>query len=333
MVERTDGVELLLDVGLQRLVTGSAEVRIMAPDGRWQSWEVKAAGHSPSPAEISRARNTAIANGSDGVLFVVAAAGSALTSAAQRDARVGYAAVRNATVSLHGQLHRATAREVAPVPQGRTSFVRFGVLRLFALLEGAVLSQSAIGRQLGASHVAVAKQLSTLEPLVRRTGDGWSTGDRGACWEAFMASYPGPQGLSTFWMATGTTADQLSRIESTASASDRATSAIALSGDHAADFYAPWRRPTRLTGYVTRMPDMDSLGFAEVRQAEATVELRLPKDRTVLAMSRDRWDPRWAKRFVDPVLAAWDLRRTGGGDVEAAVQHLRDRALATELWS
>lgn len=332
MVERTDGIGLLLDVGLERRVTGSADLEILAPDGRWRPWEVKVARHSPSPVEIGRARITAIANGSDGVLFVVAAAGSALTSAAERDPRVGYAALRNATVSLYGQLHRATARETAPVPQGRVSFVRLGALRLFALLGGAVLSQSAIGRHLGASHVAVAKQLPALEPLVRRRGGGWSAPDSGACWDAFMTSYPGPQGLSTFWTATGTTVDQLKRIESTGWGSGDTASMFALSGDQAADFYAPWRRPTRITGYASRMPDMVSLGFAEVRQDEATVELRLPKDQTVLPMSRVRERRTGRTRFVDPVLAAWDLSRTAGGDVEAAVRHLRDQTLARQLW-
>ncbi|WP_187266219.1 hypothetical protein, partial [Escherichia coli] len=163
--------------------------------------------------------------------------------------------------------------------------------------------------------------------------DGWSTGDAGACWDAFIAAYPGPQGLSTFWTATGTVADQLNRIESSGWASHDTANMLALSGDQAADFYAPWRRPTRITGYVSRMPDMTSPGFAEVRQDEATVELRMPKDRTGVPMSRVRGRRGERTRFVDPVLAAWDLNRTAGGDVEAAVRHLRDQTLAMELWN
>ena len=72
-----------------------------------------------------------------------------------------------------------------------------------------------------------------------------------------------------------------------------------------------------------------------MRAADATVELRIPRDPTVQAMSRT-WEPSSggeARRYSDPLIAAWDLGRSPGGDVESAVAQLRDRVMREILWS
>jgi hypothetical protein len=110
---------------------------------------------------------------------------------------------------------------------------------------------------------------------------------------------------------------------------------LIVSGDFAADFYAPWRRPARLIGYVSAEPPLERYGFAAVRAADATVELRVPRDPTIQVMSRiavpGSGDEE--RSYADPLMAAWDLSQSLGGDVESAVAELRDRAVREILWS
>lgn len=328
-----DGVELLLDVGLDRRIIGSAEVEIRAGDGQWSRRQVLLLRHSPSPHEIDRVVAT-LRPHVDGLLFVVARAGRALDRAAKRDRRIAYAAVDDAVVCFQGELYRTgEGRPFAPTHPGRTSWVRLAMLRLFALGPTGAQSQSGIARRLGVSHVAVGKQLPLPEELVERTPAGWQVVDRAACWSRFMADYPGPRGLTTYWAATGDLTAQLGRIERVMH--ERGDVAPAVSGDIAADFYAPWRRPSRAVAYVTNQPPLEEHAFAAVRSSDATVEVRTPRDPTVLTMSRE-WPftgDRATRRYTDPLITAWDLRRSPGGDVDSAIDQLRARMLREPLWA
>jgi hypothetical protein len=323
-VESSEGIELLLDAGLDRRITGSAEVEIGDGAGRWSRRQVLLLRHSPSPQEIDRAV-AALRPHVDGLLFVVARAGRALDRAAERDHRIAYAAVDDAVVAFQGRRHRAgEERPAAAARVGRVSWVRLAMLRLFALGAADPVSQAEIARRLDVSHVAVGKQLPLPDDLVARTPDGWQVVDRAGCWDRFMAEYPGPRGLTTYWAASGDLAEQLGRIERVAN------EAPAVSGDFAADFYASWRRPSHIVAYVVSQPPLEEHGFASVRSADATVELRTPQDPTVLTMSRTwRSMPR---RYTDPLVAAWDMRRSSGGDVDSAIAQLRARALREPLW-
>ena len=93
--------------------------------------------------------------------------------------------------------------------------------------------------------------------------------------------------------------------------------------------------PSQVVAYVTDQPALEEHGFATVRSADATVELRTPGDPTVLTMSRE-WPATRdgsSRRYTDPLIAAWDLRRSPGGDVDEAVEQLRARVLRESLWA
>jgi hypothetical protein len=331
-VEAVDGVELLLDAGLDRRITDSAEIDVGTGNGRWSRRQVMLLRHSPSPREIDRAV-TALRSHVDGLLFVVPRAGRALRRAAEDDHRIAYSAVDERIVCFQGETYQAgEQRSGRPLHPGRTSWTRLAMVRLFALSPAEPLSQSEIARQLGVSHVAVGKHLPLADELVKRTPAGWQVADRAGCWDRFMADYPGPRGLTTFWAATCDPAAQIHRIESMAR--ERGDVLPAVSGDLAADLYAPWRRPSRVVAYVTSQPPLEEQGFAVVRPADATVELRTPRDPTVLTMSRELPARREGspRRYTDPLIAAWDLSRSSGGDVDSAVDQLRARALRERLW-
>jgi hypothetical protein len=202
-------------------------------------------------------------------------AGRTLNAAAKRDRRIAYAAVDDAVVCFEGKLHQAgDDRPTTPTHPGRTSWTRLAMLRLFALSQVEPMSQSEIARRLGVSHVAIGKQLPLPHHLIERTPAGWQVVDRAGCWDRFMADYPGPRGLTTYWAATEDLAAQLDRIERVAHERDDAPPAV--SGDFAADFYAPRRRPSRVVAYVTSQPPLAEHGFATVRSADATCELHTP---------------------------------------------------------
>jgi hypothetical protein len=334
VVESAAGVELLLDVGLARRITGRAEVEISVGDQRWSRRKVLLLRHSPSPAELDRALASATKSHYDGVYFVVGTAGSTLTDAAERDPRVAYAAVDQGVVSFLGAIYRASDRDPDTVARpARVSWTRLAVLRLLALRPQEPLTQSAIANRIGVSHVAVGKQLPALDGLIERAPGGWQTPDRAACWDRFMADYPGPLGLASYFGATGEPAEQVVRVEQVVRG--QLEEQLIVSGDFAADFYAPWRRPARIVGYVSAQPPLELHGFAVVRAADATVELRIPRDPTIQAMSRT-WVPSSGgegRRYSDPLIAAWDLSRSPGGDVGSAVAQLRDRVMRETLWS
>jgi len=328
------GVELLLDVGLYRKITASTEVDISLEGKNWSRRQVLLARHSPSPAELDRALATAAKSGYDGVYFVVGAAGSALSEAAGRDPRVAYAAVDRGMVSFLGTIYRVgDDRSAASARSARVSWTRMAILRVYALRPQGPLTQSAIASRIGVSHVAVGKQIPALDGLIERAPGGWLARDRAACWDRFMAEYPGPLGLVSYFAATGEPAGQLVRAERIVRG--RPGESLIVSGDFAADFYAPWRRPARVIGYVSAEPPLERNGFAAVRAADATVELRVPRDPTIRAMSRMAASGTGVgeRCYADPLIAAWDLSRSLGGDAESAVAELRDRAMRETLWS
>jgi hypothetical protein len=160
-----------------------------------------------------------------------------------------------------------------------------------------------------------------------------------------MAEYPGPGGLATYWLGIDEPAHQLKRARQafhSQAAHPQTTDGSPpplLSADLACDYYAPWRKPTKIVLYGTTIHSLRDSGFAEVRSAEASLELRVCKDPTISAMA-GHWETSGIdhasafveNELVDPLLAAWDMKRTLGTDVPEALEKVRSRALRMAKW-
>lgn len=333
-IDPTQGVELLLDVGLRRRIVNANTIEIASRNGKWTPQRVVPLRHSPTPSEIQR--DLEKTDQRTGVFYVVHRAGAALSDAAASDMRIAYAAIQDGTVSFLGEIHNSSEPAVvAATPRRRIPWARYGIVRLLALSSTA-LTQVEIARRTGVTQAAVSQTMSHLDTQVARTPEGWQAIDRGALWDYFMRTYPGPGGLATYWLGIDDPASQLARVQRAGHASEKHN---LVSGDVAADYYAPWRRPSRVVLYASSMNSLQKAGFAEVRAREASLEIRVAADPTIAPMA-GHWETTGQdhsalfinNELVDPLLAAWDMSRTPGSDVPEALHKLRDRALRMAKW-
>jgi transcriptional regulator with XRE-family HTH domain len=333
-IDPTQGVELLLDLGLRRRIVNANTIEIASRKGKWTPQRVVPLRHSPTPSEIKR--DLEKTDPPTGLFYVVHRAGTALSDAAGSDKRIAYAAIQDGMVSFLGEIYNSSEHAVvAATPRRRIPWARYGIVRLLALSSTA-LTQVDIARRTGVSQAAVSQTMSHLDNQVARTLKGWHAIDRGALWDYFMRTYPGPGGLATYWLAIDDPASQLARVRQASRTPEKRN---LVSGDIAADHYAPWRRPSRVVLYTSSMKSLHKAGFAEARAHEASLEIRVAADPTIAPMAGN-WETSGQhhstliinNELVDPLLAAWDMNRTPGPDVPEALHKLRNRALRMAEW-
>ena len=140
-------------------------------------------------------------------------------------------------------------------------------------------------------------------------------------WDHFMAEYPGPGGITTYWWHDAPLQEQARMV-------NERTEAL-LSGDLAARAIAPWRQPEHVTMYLGEGFDPSTLGFALGAPGDYTLSVTVPADKTIFATAT-AFAP--APGYVDPVIAAYDVRMTGtSGDENEAVERIRDRVVRAAL--
>ena len=126
--------------------------------------------------------------------------------------------------------------------RGRAAWGRWAVDRSLILAKQP-LPQKSIASATGVSQQAVSQALQD-HPLVQRVEDGWRVDDRSALVERWLVDYPGSGGATTYWYALQPVLQQGS--DALGLAKELAAEPL-LSGDSAADEYAPWRLPTQLS--------------------------------------------------------------------------------------
>jgi hypothetical protein len=161
----------------------------------------------------------------------------------------------------------------------------------------------------------ILRNLSEID-LVDRESDGWTLTDWDQALKVWLATYPGPRGVVTYWSG-------LEDVwSSTLTALDGLPDSVVVSGDPAADLLAPWRQPRVATIYAPSMGDLTSTGLVQVAAStDGTVAVCVPEDRTVWPTEpitrtfRDR-----PVNVADPIQVLSDVTRSPDENaIQAAV--------------
>lgn len=263
------------------------------------------------------------------LLVVVPTASRGLIDAAKGNPRLGVASVTDRRLIWDREEIYSpdavwnTHASVAVPGRRRNPWGRWAIMRAY-LLDGEPRSQVELAKETGVTQSAVSKSSSALDGLIVRSASGWRATDRSALWDMFMTEYAGPGGVTTYWYGLDAVADQPKEVLAAGASADVQ---VLSSGDSAADELAPWRVPARAVVYAKSGIALEKLGFARTSDERATLQFTVPADHTIWATAAS-WAQRTNKATVDPVIAAWDVRRAGGPDADEAVQRIRDLVLA-----
>lgn len=227
-----------------------------------------------------------------------------------------------ATVTIAG-VSRLEPQKPTPNEErtpGRTAWGRWALLRAFALADTA-WTQQELASAVGISQPAVNKHLKVLGGLVKREQDGWKANDIPLIVDWLTQHYPGPRGVSSYWYSLKPSAEQ---AEAAAKFAGELGAAPLISGDAAADIYAPWRLPDRVHLYLREAVDFTDAGFGPASPEDATMIATVPEDPTLWATAALCIGYRGAFQLADPLVTLQDVLGGDGVDSEEAAEHLRD---------
>jgi hypothetical protein len=142
-----------------------------------------------------------------------------------------------------------------------------------------------LAAECGVSQVTVSNGLRTLDNAVVRNEGGCRAPRLETLWDRFLTEYPGPQGISSYWLSLEDIVRQAQKVRDAAAELD-----VIVSGDPAADLLAPWRVARRGVVYARTGLDLARLGFSETTRENATLEYVVPADPTIWSTARPRVD-------------------------------------------
>jgi hypothetical protein len=164
-------------------------------------------------------------------------------------------------------------------------------------------------------------------PVPRRT---WTVVDWDRLLRHWMAGYPGPGGVTTYWYGLGPPARQVAAALSVLGGAGT-DHRLLVSGDVAADLIAPWARPAHAILYTEAGADLSAAGLTPAPAAESTLALTVPEE-TGLWRFADHWwqvvrrDPApGGLPLADPLQVLHDVRRSPSVDADQAIEVLSSR--------
>lgn len=334
------GVELLHAVGLYAAVTSSSRLDLVGTSDSGETFpvEMKTRQSPPTPADIHRDLRVSLSRSPESrvvLLYVVSHLTSSLREAALDNPLLAVASIRDSSVIFHTKEYSVDEvapdrdRSMAAQQSRKPAWGRYALMRSL-LRTSAPRRQVALAEESGVSQAAISHILSANPDETLRHDAGWMAADPARLFDTFMELYPGPQGITTNWFALASVREQAHRVLAAAPSDVQ----LLISGDLAADHIAPLRRPIKAVLYAStglshtdgrsRLPQH---GFAESKAIHATLEFVVPADTTIGATAR-AWERTLDKATtVDPLIAAWDVARTGGSDASEAVFKLREHVL------
>lgn len=292
------------------------ELSLALPDGTTVVVQVKSYRTPPSPSGI---RNLVAHQAAD-YLLVTPRPTDYLTEAA-RVGLLNLVTLEPQSVLINRQeLFRDSTveRRASPtVRQGRPAWGRYALIRSLLLAHGPMV-QTELADCVGISQPAVVKNLRHLDRLVERTSQGWSPTDPVKLLSELLHQYPGPRGAATYWYNLDPLHDQV--LEATKYAKEMGAEPL-VSGDAAADIYAPWRLPDTAILYIREVVDFSGMGFSPASQEEATLIAVIPEDQTLWRTARRL--EREGLPLADPLVTLWDLTLSDSPDAPEAINHLK----------
>jgi hypothetical protein len=308
---------LLLREAEVRISGGTLEdLSLTLPDRSTREVQVKIAEIPPTPSKLAVILERPVRT-----LLVTSRPSKAIADAAARNL-MDLITVAPAAVVVGGvQLLESRDPSTAARTHGRMPWGRWAMLRALALAPGP-LTQRELADAAGISQPAVNKNLKSVLTFVHRDVGGWTAQDRATLLTWWMANYPGPRGVSTYWYSLKTPIQQ---AEDAAAFAEEMGAAPLVSGDAAADIYAPWRLPDTVRLYLRQAVDFTDAGFTQATREEATLIATIPEDPTLwptAALSQ-----REGLQLADPLVTLRDVMDGGGADSPDATEHLREAIL------
>ncbi|TJY64127.1 hypothetical protein E4J89_18410 [Arthrobacter sp. CAU 1506] len=208
----------------------------------------------------------------------------------------------------------------------KNAWGRWAVERVL-ILSRQPMGQTDIAPLAGISQPAVSNAFQHLQGHIVRRPHGWEPEDRAALLDKWLDEYPGPGGASTYWYGLDAPVRQ---ARDAAEYAESMEGEPLISGDVAADTYAPWRLPNRVQLYVKQSVDLTDAGFTPADPDSATLVATIPADTTLWTVARMAGRPD-GHPLADPLITLWDLMRSPGPDAEEASQRLRAAILGGSL--
>jgi hypothetical protein len=299
---------------------------LLLPDGTTCTVMVKPFSRSPTPGILDAdAHSQPLAR----ALYIVPVASASLRKRAAEN-KVDLIEMKPATVTMAGQVWPASLTPTAVTqlphlattsPASRPPWGRWATMRAL-LLAGHPLTQHDLAAAAAISQPAVSQSLKQLGALVTRAPGGWVTTDRDALLHLWLSEYVGPGGASTYWFSLDPPVRQAQAA--TALALRNGSEAL-LTGDAAADIYAPTRLPRTGQLCVSQIIDFTQAGLTPATPAEATFIATIPADATLWPMAR-AFGPQTPPPpsgstnvpLADPLIIYWDVLHASGADADQA---------------
>lgn len=218
---------------------------------------------------------------------------------------------RGTLVTTSGVLLTLNEARPARLRRGRRPWATIAIAMY--LLDGDVSTQGDLARRAAVSQARTSQVLRALGRWVQRTDSGWSVTDVDGL-TRWLADQPPPGRTATTWLALEGPAPIATRV---ARWLTEQHVRYALSGEVAADLFAPWAQPTRALMYVDQALDLTPLGLTPAPPDAATLELVVPDDPYVLRDAR----PLSADLMTAHPWRAWaDTRARGRIDAADALR-------------
>ncbi|GCD20139.1 hypothetical protein CTKZ_17010 [Cellulomonas algicola] len=165
------------------------------------------------------------------------------------------------------------AADEAPRRSGRTPWGAYA-LAISLLHDPTPRSQAALACEVSLTQPRVSQALRDMHAFVAREPAGWAVRDSDQLARWLRDRYPQPRTSAT-WLTLDA---PVLATRAIAGALEDAGVRYAVTGQVAADSYAPWARPTRTTIWADQLVDLSAVGCTPARATDATVTIAVPDD-------------------------------------------------------